>query len=174
MNHYDDFTKYASVPDEYVPPKKSDYESKVNLNSWLLDEQGRDMFVVRAGADTAVYHNDPFKKANEYGRELKYAGEREKANDKTWTDLYVAWSSKGSYLLTFHNPGVVIWGGDNFEKLGRFPHANVNLIDFSPNEKYLVTSNGADKPQAPAAGAGPSNEPECQQHTQATVPAALA
>jgi len=161
VNHYDDFDKYGKVQPEYTPPKKSDYESKVNLNSWLLDEQGRDMFVLRAGSETQVFHNDPFKKATEYGRELKYAGEREKANDKTWTDLYVAWSPKGSYLLTFHNPGVVIWGGENFEKLGRFPHAHVNQIDFSPNEKYIITSNGNDRPVV-APGSNPApGEAEC-------------
>lgn len=161
VNHYDDFDKYAKVTPEYTPPKKSDYESKVNLNSWLLDEQGRDMFVVRAGVETQVYHNDPFKKANEYGRELKYSGEREKAQDKHWTDLYVAWSPKGSYLLTFHELGVVVWGGESFEKLGRFPHAHVSQIEFSPNEKYLITSNGVDRAGAGGVGTINPGEPEC-------------
>lgn len=166
VNHYDDFDKYAKVSPEYVAPKKSDYESKVNLNSWLLDEQGRDMFVVRSGVETQVFHNDPFKKAADFGRELKYDGAREKAQDKHWTDLYVAWSPKGSYLLTFHEPGCVVWGGENFEKLGRFPHAHVSMIDFSPNEKYLVTSNGIDRAAAKpgaAVSSAASNEPECYQ-----------
>lgn len=156
VNHFDDFDKYSKVSADYQEPKKSDYESKVNLNSWLLDEQGRDMFVVRSGIETEVFFNDPFKKANDYGRELKYSGEREKAMDKHWTDSYVAWSTKGSYLLTFHDPGCVVWGGENFEKLGRFPHAGVANIEFSPNEKYLLTCNGAEKPQKPGG-----TEAEC-------------
>lgn len=166
VNHYDDFDKYGKVAAEYVAPKQSDYESKVNLNSWLLDEQGRDMFVVRSGVETQVFHNDPFKKAADFGRELKYDGAREKAQDKHWTDLYVAWAPKGSYLLTFHEPGCVVWGGENFEKLGRFPHLHVSMIDFSPNEKYLVTSNGIDraaaKPGATVSSAA-STEPEVRE-----------
>lgn len=142
VNHFDDFEKYSKISEEYTPPKKSDYASKVNLNSWLLDEQGRDMFVLRAGNETEIYYNDPFRKMQDYGRELKYGGEREKSMDKNWTDSYVAWSPKGSYLLTFHQQGCAIWGEQTFEKLGRFPHPNVSNIEFSPNEKYLLTFNG--------------------------------
>jgi len=34
-----------------------------------------------------------------------------------------------------------VWGGASWNKLGRFPHAGVKLIDFSPCEKYLVTAS---------------------------------
>ncbi len=149
VNHYDDFEKFSKVPAEYVPPKISDYESKVNLNSWLLD--GRDMFVVRYQHETQIFFNDPFKRANDYGRQYKYGGEREKAQDKHWCDRYVEWSARGSYLATFHDPGIVVWGGENFERLGRFPHQGVECIQFSPSEKYLITCNWAEsKPDKPA------------------------
>jgi len=160
VNPFDDFDKYGRVTEEYVPPKKSDYESKVNLNSWLLDERGRDMFVLRHGTETQVFYNDPYRLANDYGRDLKYEGDREKARGKRWADFYVTWSTKGSYLLTFHEPGCAIWGGENFERLGRFPHHLVSQIEFSPNERYLVTSNGIDRKGAGTA-APAMNEPEC-------------
>ena len=133
------------MSDEWQPPKKSDFEQAVALNSWLMDEQGRDQFVVRHGIDTQIYWNDPYRKANEFGRTYKYGGEREKSQDKHWTDLYVAWSCKGTYLTTFHMQGIALWGGDSFEKLGRMAHPGVAFIDFSPNEKYVVTSNGREK-----------------------------
>lgn len=145
VNHYEDIDRFAKVPDTYTPPKQSDYESKVSSNSWLLDELGRDMFVVRAGVETEVYYNDPFRKASDFGRTYKYGGEREKLQDKHWCDLYVGWSPKGSYLCTFHEPGLAIWGGEEFQKLGRFPHGHVQYFEFSPNEKYIVTCNGAEK-----------------------------
>ena len=145
VNHFDDYDRLQSLATEWSPPRRSDFESSVNLQSWLLDELGRDQFVVRHGIETAVYWNDPHRKANEFGRTYKYGGEREKQADKRWTDLYVAWSSKGSYLVTFHQQGVALWGGDAFEKLGRLAHAGVAFIEFSPGERFIVTSNGRDR-----------------------------
>ena len=56
-----------------------------------------------------------------------------------WTDTYIMWSPEGSYLATFHRQGIALWGGDDFGRLHRFNHTNVQLIDFSPGEKYVVT-----------------------------------
>lgn len=53
--------------------------------------------------------------------------------------MYVSWSPKGTYLATFHKQGIALWGGPSWNKIVRFPHPNVKLIDFSPNEKYITT-----------------------------------
>jgi translation initiation factor 3 subunit B len=53
--------------------------------------------------------------------------------------MYVTWSPKGSHLVTFHKQGVALWGGPSWKKIGRFAHPNVKLVDFSPNENYMVT-----------------------------------
>lgn len=144
VNLWSDFDKYAALKEVYEPPTKSDYQSNANLSNWLLD--GRDQFVVRHGRhETQIFWNDPYRMANQEGRQLQYDGAREKARDKNWTELYVAWSPHGQYLATFHKPGLALWGGDTFEKLGRFSHPDVTHINFSPNEKYLVTSNGREK-----------------------------
>lgn len=37
------------------------------------------------------------------------------------------WSPQGSYLTTFHVPGIALWGGERFEKQGRFPHKDVTV-----------------------------------------------
>merc|ERR1712038_535925 len=65
-----------------------------------------------------------------------------KKNRKTWTDGQVEWSPNGTYLVTYHDRGIALWGGEDFEKLGRFSHSQVKVIEFSPNEKYLITCNG--------------------------------
>jgi translation initiation factor 3 subunit B len=143
VNHFADFNKFAAVEEAYEDPGKEAFDSKTNLSSWLLDS--RDQFVVRHGTDTEIYWNDPIKKAQQNGRVLKYGGEREKEQDRQWTELYVAWSTKGSYLATFHTRGVALWGGDNFEKLGRFSHDGVQVLDFSPQEGYLVTCNNQEQ-----------------------------
>jgi translation initiation factor 3 subunit B len=63
----------------------------------------------------------------------------------------VQWSPKGSYLTTLHRQGIALWGGDNWSKIIRFVHPDVKLIDFSPNEEYLVTWSN----EPLVAGAGP-------------------
>jgi translation initiation factor 3 subunit B len=37
--------------------------------------------------------------------------------------------------------GVILWGGATFEKLGRFPAPNVEVVNFSPQENFFLTSN---------------------------------
>ena len=49
------------------------------------------------------------------------------------------WSPTGTYLATFHRQGIALWGGPNFERIQRFNHSNVQLMDFSPCERYVVT-----------------------------------
>lgn len=56
-----------------------------------------------------------------------------------WTDTYVKWSPLGTYLATFHKQGVALWGGPNFVQQMKFLQRGVECIDFSPNERYLVT-----------------------------------
>lgn len=42
-------------------------------------------------------------------------------------------------MATFHRQGIQLWGGSKWEKQMRFQHAGVKLIEFSPNELYVVT-----------------------------------
>lgn len=56
-----------------------------------------------------------------------------------FTDTFVKWSPLGTYIVTFHKLGVIIWGAGSFTKLGKFPHAGTQFVDFSPCEQYLVT-----------------------------------
>jgi len=43
------------------------------------------------------------------------------------------------YLTSLHPPGAVLWGGKGWKKLKRFRHPNIQLVAFSPNEKFMVT-----------------------------------
>lgn len=42
-------------------------------------------------------------------------------------------------MATLHRQGVCLWGGPSWEMKQRFAHPLVKLIDFSPNDQYLVT-----------------------------------
>jgi translation initiation factor 3 subunit B len=105
---------------------------KENLRSWLLEDEAVDQFCIRYGDVTEILWNDL-----KVGKEPRVVEKR-----ISWTESYVAWSPQGTYLLTIYSAhGVAIWGGAKWEKLMRFPHPGVKLIDFSPNEKYLVTAS---------------------------------
>ncbi|KAJ3357792.1 translation initiation factor eIF-3b like protein [Entophlyctis luteolus] len=127
VNAFDEIEHYANVPESYEPPTVEPFVEKPHLRSWLMDEAARDQLVVMKADDTAIYWNNKSEPA-----ELVHSR-------KNWSDMYVAWSPKGSYLATFHKQGIALWGGPEFSKIVRFAHPNVRLIDFSPDERYLVT-----------------------------------
>ena len=45
-----------------------------------------------------------------------------------WTESFVQWSPKGSYLGTVHTRGVAVWGGPSFARLQRFTHTEVGPL----------------------------------------------
>jgi translation initiation factor 3 subunit B len=110
-----------------------------DLRDWMMDDLAREQFVCRfdTGDNEIYWHNSISNMA-----ELEYDGERERKGGKVWCDSKVQWSPRGSYLATFHRPGIALWGAEKFQKRGRFMHQDVKFIDFSPNEEYLLTWNG--------------------------------
>eukprot|EP01012_Entosiphon_sulcatum_P040546 TRINITY_DN54217_c0_g1_i1.p1 TRINITY_DN54217_c0_g1~~TRINITY_DN54217_c0_g1_i1.p1 ORF type:complete len:652 (-),score=142.64 TRINITY_DN54217_c0_g1_i1:65-2020(-) len=126
---FTDWEKFKDTPDEYEEPEQVDFHPVTNLHSYLTDPSAREQYMVRYGDDTEIVWNDPIA-----------FGKQQIANkQKDWTDMIARWSPLGSYLATFHSQGIQLWGGEKFELQGRFPHAGVQLIDFSPKEKFLVT-----------------------------------
>ncbi|CAN6204897.1 unnamed protein product [Urochloa humidicola] len=129
VNIFDDFERYMKVPDEWTPAETKPYTPIENLRKWLTDEKARDQFVMCAGMYTEVYWNN----AKQLTSELVY-------QHKCWTDSFIEWSPLGTYLATLHRQGSQVWGGeDKFERLMCFHHPQVELIDFSPGERFFVT-----------------------------------
>ncbi|KAJ4836996.1 Eukaryotic translation initiation factor 3 subunit B [Turnera subulata] len=129
VNMFGDFDKYMGVPDQWAPPEIKPYVAGENLQHWLTDEKARDQFVIRNGSDTEVFWND----ARQLKPELVY-------KRGYWTESFVQWSPLGTYLATVHRQGAAVWGGaSSFNRLMRYAHPQVKLIDFSPGEKYLLT-----------------------------------
>ncbi|KAI9317686.1 hypothetical protein BX666DRAFT_1939833 [Dichotomocladium elegans] len=127
VNRFSDVEKYATMSDEYVPPVQEEFKPKEHLKSWLMDPQARDQFFVYHGNDAGIYWNRKSEKPEEvYSR-------------RDWTQGYLQWSPLGSYIATFHSQGIALWGGPSWAQIVRFYHPGVRLIDFSPNERYLVT-----------------------------------
>lgn len=125
------------VAPEFTEPEPSPFVEKPNTSTWLEDANQRDQFVIREGKETVVYwhdaRNDPV---------VDYDGSREKDAGTSWCEYYVSWSPKGSFLATLvPAKGVILWGGQNYEKIARFPSAGVQFVVFSPEENYILTSN---------------------------------
>eukprot|EP00898_Chlorokybus_atmophyticus_P002542 jgi/Chlat1/3289/Chrsp22S03537 len=141
VNMFDDFERYSKVPDEYHTPEPQPYQPKENLLGFMLDERGRDQFAIRYADETEIYWNDPKKGQPDpvYRRNC-------------WTESFVQWSPKGTYLATVHRQGAALWGGPSWARLSRFSHQQVRLLDFSPNEVYMATYS-SEEPRRPSESA---------------------
>ena len=76
-----------------------------------------------------------------------------------WSTRGVDFSPTGKYIATYHEQGIALWvytphfddgntGGRPkskgvWSRSHRFKHDSVDNLQFSPDEKYIVTGNGA-------------------------------
>lgn len=128
VNLLPDLERYSQVPEEYQPPSSESYNPAEGLGNWLLDPRGRDQFLIRYQDVVEVHWNDGPQSKNQ-----------EVYKRHNWTESFVQFSPKGNYIATIHNPGVALWGTDEWKRLNRLSHAGVQHIQFSPGEHYLLT-----------------------------------
>lgn len=128
VNSFSDLDKYKDVSEEWTPPEKRPFMDQGNLISWLLEPDSNDQYSVISGGGEKIV----ILQNSSTGATLVKKREN-------WTETYLMWSPKGTYLATFHRQGIALWGGEEFVRLHRFNHTNVQLIDFSPCERYVVT-----------------------------------
>lgn len=127
VNRFTDIERLAKMDEKYVEPAEEPYKERGHLRSWLADRAGRDQLAICRRDDVQIaWHN------RTAGPEVAHSRTR-------WTESYVQWSPLGSYLTTFHLQGIALWGGPSFERIMRYPHPGVRLVDFSPDEQYMVT-----------------------------------
>ncbi|KAF2166445.1 hypothetical protein M409DRAFT_66515 [Zasmidium cellare ATCC 36951] len=130
VNKLTDIERYGRegrIDENYNPPEIPAFEEKEHLRWWLGDAEGRDQFVMYRGDNVGVYWNER-------------DGQPDPIVDRQhWTESFVQWSPKGTYLTSMHNQGVQLWGGQNWSRQKRFMHPGVNLVDFSPDERFLTT-----------------------------------
>ncbi|TGZ71221.1 hypothetical protein CRM22_002762 [Opisthorchis felineus] len=128
VNLLAEYERLTNVATEWKPPVKQPYKDFGNLKSWLLNEFCRDQFV--------VVHND-----GEIGAVFWHNAVEPSIVEKRerWTDGWMRWSPRGTYLATMHQQGVILWGGEEFQRVGRFPHPGVKMIEFSPMENFMIS-----------------------------------
>ncbi|XP_008544236.1 eukaryotic translation initiation factor 3 subunit B [Microplitis demolitor] len=130
VNLFTDFKKFENIPKDWEPPKPQPYSAVQDLHYNLLEPDAYDQFAVLSGNGAAVSVQVWLNSAPE----PTLIEER-----RRWTETYFKWSPLGTYMATFHERGVVLWGGSKFKQIARFSQFGVECIDFSPRERYLVT-----------------------------------
>ncbi|KAL0217570.1 hypothetical protein RCL1_008151 [Eukaryota sp. TZLM3-RCL] len=144
----DDIHAFDNVPEEYTPSevKKADTTTPMDLKEHLLDRRARAQLLthsrvpLRKGqrsysdSQTSIHTIDPI----EHNR-------AEIVRDN-WSlpNLAPQWSTHGTFLATFHEQGVALYGGKHFELIRRFKHEKVARVLFSSNENFLLTCTTAD------------------------------
>ncbi|GAA5971804.1 hypothetical protein JCM11641_001520 [Rhodosporidiobolus odoratus] len=118
---------YVNLQEEHQEQEHEEWAPREHFRAWLADPAGRDQAILYSGDELRVSW------ANKTGF-AETAASRQK-----WTDLFSQWSPQGTYMATIHLQGVALWGGNSFERINRFAHPDVKLVDFSPYERYLVT-----------------------------------
>lgn len=130
LTDIDRYGREGRVNEEYTPPHLEPFAEKEHLRWWIGDANGaagRDQFVMYRGDNVGVFWN------------RKRDTPENIVDRRFWTESFVQWSPMGTYLTSMHQQGVQLWGGKSWGKLKRFPHPFVNLVDFSPGEKYITT-----------------------------------
>ncbi|KAG8760272.1 Translation initiation factor 3 subunit b [Serendipita sp. 396] len=127
VNILTELDTYANMDETFREPEPEVFKPKEHLKAWLTDPKGRDQYATyRADDVTVFWHGKPASTEIAHERSL-------------WTDLYVQWSPQGTLLASIHRQGVKLWGGPSFQLIQKFAHPLVKRLDFSPDEKYLVT-----------------------------------
>ncbi|KAK8091480.1 eukaryotic translation initiation factor eIF2A-domain-containing protein [Apiospora hydei] len=110
-------------------PVIEEFKEKEHMRSWLADPsgRGRDQFAMYRGETVGVFWNNE-KDTPENVVDRQH-----------WTESFIQWSPLGTFLTSVHQQGVQLWGGPSWTRQRRFAHPFVNMLDFSPGEKYVVT-----------------------------------
>ncbi|TVY50905.1 Eukaryotic translation initiation factor 3 subunit B [Lachnellula cervina] len=132
VNKLTDIERYGRegrIDEHYNPPKLEEFTEKEHLRSWLADPSGR-------GRDQFAMYKDNNVLINWNNEKDTPETIVERPN---WTESFIQWSPQGTFLTSVHAQGVQLWGGPSWLRQKRFAHPYVNLVDFSPGEKYLTT-----------------------------------
>ena len=143
-DRYVELDTHCSVPDEFEPPKLPQYRRFDDLWSWLGDSLLRDQFAIRYDDETEIHWAE-----TNAAPVPQYCAERQKEQGRKWTEMHVDWSPQGTFFITYHPQGILLWGGSDFKEFARFAHPGAHRAVVSPCERYIGTWRGESENLAP-------------------------
>ena len=94
--------------------------------------------IVTVGQSGALCHNfDTLRKKINRGPIVRI---RNNNNASNFTNI--KFSKSGNYLIVFYRTKFDVFGGDRLEFVASFQHFRVKDVEFSIDEKYLISYNG--------------------------------
>jgi len=143
-NLFTDFEKFEATPETWVEPTRKQHEDMGNLMQHMEEPDAFDQFIVTFadGKQTESYLNRR--------PEIELLHSR-----KSWTNRGVDFSPTGKFVATYHDQGIALWvytpqfaasqskARGIWSRSHRFKHDQVDNMQFSPDERYIVTGNGA-------------------------------
>jgi len=134
---YEEFSRAEKVTEKFEPTDVDinndyikNYNDKSHLQEYLLDEKVSDQFATKHSSTCEIFWNVDSKEGS--------SPEKEISRDD-WTETFLTWSPQGTYLATVHSKGITLWGQKEWKRIFRVPHSGVFQLDFSPQERYLIT-----------------------------------
>eukprot|EP00755_Sulcionema_specki_P021256 Sspe_Gene.141::Locus_44_Transcript_1_1_Confidence_1.000_Length_2153::g.141::m.141/K03253/EIF3B; translation initiation factor 3 subunit B len=118
-----------------------------NLYKYMCDPLAREQYFIRYQSEGgSALRKVPQNQVEIYWNNYQVVGVTDQPDimslvyKKTnWTQHFAKWSPLGTYLITFSEAGLDLWGGESWQNLGTFAHSDVQFIDWSPKERYLIT-----------------------------------
>ncbi|XP_023247226.1 eukaryotic translation initiation factor 3 subunit B isoform X2 [Copidosoma floridanum] len=132
LNLFTDFKKFENIPEDWTPPEPQPFKAATDLHSYLLDPDAYDQFSTVTGNPGST-HVQVWQNCQPEPIAIE--------DRQRWTDTYVRWSPLGTYFATFHKLGVALWGGPQLLQQVKFSQKSVDELEFSPCERYLVTTS---------------------------------
>jgi translation initiation factor 3 subunit B len=127
LTDIDRYGKEGRIDEEYHAPEIAPFEQPEHLRWWLGEPDSRDQVAMYRGEKVGVFWND------------KEDTPEVIVDRENWTESFIQWSPRGTFLTSIHAQGVQLWGGKGWSRQKRFAHPGVNLVDYSPGENYLTT-----------------------------------
>lgn len=140
---FGEMDQYENVPEQYTPldPSAAAVKTAPYLQDYLLDQQAREQILLRFQDDHHSHHTH-ISYIDAHTDSIlvpHFTADEFTSQGKSLTTQQAGFSPKGSYMYTFHQKGIALWGGANYQRLTSINHPNAVELAFSPCERWIVT-----------------------------------
>jgi len=117
----------STTPEDGEP---QEFRTPENLQAWVTQKQyleGKEQYLIRWGDETQILWNSAHPELDVGRSKWTITGGRHD------------FSPHGTYLVSYHQLGLMLWGGIDWNKQLTLKHAGICSAQFSPNERYVIT-----------------------------------